>query len=293
MKRFLAILLFAAMLLPLVGCGTANGDPTDDTTQPTETAPEGYLLDEKRNECIVNDAGAITQVNDGNGRAYYQIFVGSFSDSDGDGIGDLQGIMERFDYLNDGDPDSGVSLGVEGIWLSPIFTSPSYHKYDVKDYYEIDPKFGTMEDLQRLIDLCHERGVQIILDLVINHSSRQHPWFQQFATAHANGDTEDEFYDFYSWADTNLPGATYNTVPGCREHYYECNFSGEMPELNFDNEKVRQAMVDVAKFYLDMGVDGFRFDAAKYIYFGDEAGNVDFWNWYMGELRATYRSIQG
>ena len=100
-----------------------------------------------------------------NYRTFYQIFVGSFSDSNNDGIGDLRGIINRMDYLNDGDIHSGKSLGVQGIWLSPIFTSPSYHKYDAQDYYQVDWRFGTEADLKELIDLCHQRNVQVILDL--------------------------------------------------------------------------------------------------------------------------------
>ena len=108
-----------------------------------------------------------------NNRVFYEIFVGSFSDSNGDGVGDLRGILNRLDYLNDGDPDSGLSLGVEGIWLTPVFLSPSYHKYDVTDYYTVDPAFGTMGDLEVLIAACHERGVKHILDLPVNHTGSQ------------------------------------------------------------------------------------------------------------------------
>ena len=284
MKRLTVFLLIFALLLPLAACGDNTGD---DTAKDTSGK---YALDEARNEAIVDDAGVVSMANDGNARVYYQIFVGSFSDSNGDGVGDLRGIIERFDYLNDGDDNSGVSLGVEGIWLSPIFTSPSYHKYDVTDYYEIDPAFGTMEDLQELIELCHSRNVQIILDLVINHTSKKNAWFTAFETAHREGDTESEYYDFYSWSSVNGAGKTYNSISGT-DQYYECNFSGDMPELNFDNEQVRQAMVDVAKYYLDMGVDGFRFDAAKYIYYGEENRNAEFWQWYMGELRAIKPDI--
>ena len=285
MKKCVTMLLIFTILMSVVACGNNTPAPTEPSqpTTPTEPLVQGYPLNDK-GECIVNDGGTITSTNDGSGRVFYQIFVGSFSDSNGDGIGDLRGIINRFDYLNDGDPNSGVSLGVEGIWLSPIFTSPTYHKYDATNYYEIDPDFGTMEDLQELINLCHSRGVQIILDLVINHTAKKHEWFEEFVYAHQMDIRSGKYYDFYSWADTNLPGATYNTIPGTSQ-YYECNFSGDMPELNFDNEDVRQAMVDVAKFYLDMGVDGFRFDAAKYIYYGDESSNSDFWIWYMTELR--------
>ncbi len=297
MKLFLISVLIAAILTSFVGCVTAPITPTQTapTTPTTQATPNldisgKYPLHAQRNEAVINDTGLISAKNNGNARVYYQIFVGSFSDSNGDGIGDLRGIINRFDYLNDGDPNSGLSLGVEGIWLSPIFSSPSYHKYDATNYYKIDPAFGTMEDLQELIDLCHTRNVQIILDLVINHSSRSNKWFQNFVDAHVNGNSENEYYDYYSWVDQKKNGVTYNIINGTSQ-YYECNFSTDMPELNFDNPAVRQAMVDLAKFYLDMGVDGFRFDAAKYIYYGDEPRNVEFWEWYLAELRAIKPDI--
>ena len=279
MKRLIPILLILAMALGITGCANILG-PTQPQNLMDSTGK--YQLDEARNEAILNDFGTITSTNNGNARVYYQIFVGSFSDSNGDGIGDLRGIINRMDYLNDGDPNSGLSLGVEGIWLSPIFTSPSYHKYDCSDYYAVDPKFGTMDDLKELIELCHQRGVQIILDLVINHTATSHIWFQKFKSAHQNFNVDDPYYDFYTFSDTQASG--YHSLSGTSK-YYEGHFSNEMPELNYDNPDVRQAMVDVAKFYLDMGVDGFRFDAAKYIYFGTEQPNADFWIWYMQQLR--------
>ena len=286
MKRIFSLLLTLAMLLGLAGCVTPPAPTTTAPTEPVQMDISGkYPLDKTRNEAILNDFGTITAANSGNARVYYQIFVGSFSDSNGDGLGDLRGIINRFDYLNDGDPNSGMSLGIEGIWLSPIFTSPTYHKYDCNDYYEIDPKFGTMEDLKELVELCHGRGVQIILDLVVNHTSTRHVWFQKFLTAHQNYDDSDPYYDFYTWGTGSQPGRSFHKL-GNTSHFYEGNFSNEMPELNYDNPNVRQAMVDVAKFYLDLGVDGFRFDAAKYIYYGEAERNTDFWDWYMGELRA-------
>jgi glycosidase len=276
MKRVLAWIMMIAILLSFAGCGTKDTGKKDTTGK--------YPLDEKRNEAVINDAGKASDLNVGNANIFYQIFVGSFSDSNGDGTGDLRGIINRMDYLNDGNPDSGVSLGIEGIWLSPIFISPTYHKYDTSDYYKIDPKFGTMEDLKELVDLCHARGVKVILDLVINHTSTQHPWFKAFTEAHRSGNTADKYYNYYSWAvNAGNPG-TWRNISGSAD-YYECNFSGEMPELNYDNEEVRQEMVALAKYYLDLGVDGFRFDAAKYIYYGQESRNVEFWNWYMAELR--------
>lgn len=222
---------------------------------------------------------------DDNFRTFYQIFVGSFSDSNGDGIGDIRGIINRLDYLNDGDINSGKSLGVQGIWLSPIFSSPSYHKYDAKDYYQIDWRFGMENDLVELVELCHERNVKVILDLAINHTSNQHEWFLAFKEARMNGDTENKYYDYYSCvsSDEKVGGIRYQKIAGV-DAWYECNFDSAMPELNYDNPEVRQAVLDVAKYYLELGVDGFRFDAIKYIYYGDTARSVEFWEWYMSEL---------
>ena len=275
MKRLIPIFLILSIVFSLFGCAGGNTDTTaaPETTQTTEPG-----------EVIILDAGTPVPTQTNN-RVFYHIFVGSFSDSNGDGVGDLRGIIERFDYLNDGDDASGKSLGIEGIWLSPIHPSPSYHKYDVKDYYAVDPKFGTLEDLKELIALCHSRNVKLILDLVINHTSSQHPWFLKFREAHVTGNPSDPYYNYYSYAADQSANATFCALPGTSE-YYEGNFSHEMPELNFDNPVVREEMVQVAKFYLDMGIDGFRFDAAKYVYFGEEDRNVEFWQWYMAQLRA-------
>lgn len=223
---------------------------------------------------------------DDNYRTFYQIFVGSFSDSNNDGIGDLRGIINRLDYLNDGNILSGESLGIQGLWLSPIFSSPSYHKYDASDYYQIDWRFGQESDLKELIDLCHQRNMKVILDLAINHTSNKHDWFLQFKQARIDGNTENPYYDFYSCVTTaeKVGGVTYQKIAGV-DCWYECNFSGDMPELNFDNPEVRQAVLNLAKYYLDLGVDGFRFDAVKYIYYGDTARSVEFWEWYMDELQ--------
>ena len=266
MKKLLSILL--ACLL-LTGCASAPAEAEVPTEPP-----------------------AVVDPVDDNYRTYYQIFVGSFSDSNNDGLGDLRGVINRMDYLNDGDIHSGSDLGVQGIWLSPIFSSPSYHKYDVKDYYEVDWRFGTEEDLKELIALCKERNVQLILDLVINHTSSEHPWFLEFKQARIDGDTENPYYDYYSGAAEaeKLPGVTYQKIAGC-DYWYECNFSTVMPELNFDNPAVREEVVKLAKYYLDLGVSGFRFDAVKYVYFGDTARSVDFWAWYMEQLRAIKPDI--
>ena len=224
---------------------------------------------------------------DDNYRTFYQIFVGSFSDSNGDGIGDLRGIINRMDYLNDGDISKGNDLGVQGLWLSPIFISPTYHKYDTSDYYTIDPKFGTEQDLKELVEICHQRNVKVILDLVLNHTSDQHLWFKEFVKSRRNGDASNKYYDYYSCAtaDERVGGRTYQKISGVN-CYFECNFVGAMPELNYDNPEVKEEMLNVAKYYLNLGIDGFRFDAIKYIYYGDTKASADFWDWYMDELRS-------
>jgi len=272
MKRILHLVL---ILLLLGACG----EKTD--------ASGAYKLSKTGEAILTGEAFQDAAASEDNNRVFYEIFVGSFSDSNGDGIGDLQGILNRMDYLNDGDPASGLSLGVEGLWLTPIFKSLSYHKYDVNDYYEIDPSFGTMEDLQALIEACHSRGMKLILDLPINHTGPLNPWFMDFRSAHRSGDTTDPYYDFFCYyhAGESAPaGRSFAQLSGT-DDYYECNFSGDMPELNFDTPEVRQAVLDVAKYYLELGVDGFRFDAAKYIFFGDNVKSAAFWQWYIGELK--------
>ena len=152
--HLLTLLLVLALMVSMTACNRQPEETDPSTQQPTE---EEYV--------------PVLDPVDDNYRTFYQIFVGSFSDSNNDGIGDLRGVINRFDYLNDGDMNSETSLGVQGIWLSPIFSSPSYHKYDASNYYEIDWRFGTESDLKELIELCHSRNVKIILDLAINHTA--------------------------------------------------------------------------------------------------------------------------
>ena len=265
MKR--TICLLAALAVLAVSAGAAA------TAENTESEAEGVVFHD----------GWDTRDNH---LVFYEIFVGSFSDSDGDGTGDLRGIINRMDYLNDGDPASGRSLGVEGIWLTPVFLSPSYHKYDVSDYYTIDPAFGTMDDLKELTGLCHARGVKLILDLPLNHTGADHPWYARFLEAHRRGRTTDRYYNYYRWAPAGEPlppaGRFMEAADGLM---VEANFSDRMPELNFDNPLVRKAVLDIGKYYLELGVDGFRFVAAKYPYYGDHERNAAFWGWYTGELK--------
>ena len=198
----------------------------------------------------------------------YQIYPRSFQDSNGDGIGDLPGIISRLDHLNDGTPSS---LGVDGIWLSPFYRSPMKDfGYDVADYCDVDPIFGSLADVDRLLSEAHRRGIHVIVDLVPNHTSDQHPWFE--AARSSRGDPK---RDWYRWADPRPGGGPPNnwrsvfrrvgsawTLDRRTGQYYLHHFLPEQPDLNWWNEAVREAMDGVMRFWLDRGVDGFRVDVA-------------------------------
>ncbi len=218
-------------------------------------------------------------------RVYYEIFVGGFSDSDKDGMGDLRGIINRLDYLNDGDFSSGKSLGVTGLWLMPIMHSPSYHKYDVRDYKSVDPAYGTLDDFKELADKADERGINIIIDLVLNHTSVYHDWFRDAKQAVKDGNMTSPYLEYYTLVtqEEKIPGRTYYPFEG--NLFYEGNFSSQMPELNMDSDLVRAEIVSILEFWFDLGVSGFRLDATKYVYYNEHDKNISFWNWFMEEVK--------
>lgn len=186
----------------------------------------------------------------------YQIFPYAFADSNDDGIGDLNGITQNLDYLSE-------TLGVDCIWLTPIHPSPSYHKYDVTDFYRIDSIFGTMTHYQTLLDQAEEQGIRVLMDLVINHTSTQHPWFINASIGPAAS-----YHDFYRWITADeLANYTDKSSWYLKNGlYYFASFWSEMPELNYENPLVRAEIKKILEFWLDKGVDGFRIDAAKHIY---------------------------
>ncbi|MDJ0993816.1 MAG: alpha-amylase family glycosyl hydrolase [Dinoroseobacter sp.] len=197
------------------------------------------------------------------GAVIYQIYPRSFQDANGDGIGDLLGIVERMPYI--------ASLGVDAIWISPFFTSPMKDfGYDVSDYCDVDPMFGTLADFDVLIDTAHRFGLRVMIDLVLSHTSDQHPWFEQSRASRTNDKA-----DWYVWADPKPDGTVPNnwlSVFGGsawhwdarREQYYLHNFLISQPDLNFHNPDVQDALCDVARFWLDRGVDGFRLDTINF-----------------------------
>jgi glycosidase len=262
MKKIFLIVLILIAGITLMAC---NSNPT--------------------NEYIIKDRSLKAELSDDLYRVYYEIFVGSFSDSDADGYGDLQGIINRFNYLNDGDDNSGKSLGIEGIWLMPIMPSPSYHKYDVTDYMDIDKNYGTIEDFKEFTALAKERDVSVIIDLVLNHTSNQHPWFKDAKTAVQTGDLDNKYIGYYTLVTENQKESGKRYYPFAGELFYEGNFSSSMPELNLDNEDLRQEIIEIVQFWYDNGVTGFRLDAAKYPYLYDEEKNIEFWNWFVVECK--------
>ena len=220
----------------------------------------------------------------------YEVFVYSFADSDGDGIGDLQGLQEHLDYINDGSTDIDEDLGCDMIWLMPVFPSPTYHKYDVTDYLAIDPQYGDMEDFDALVSSCHERGVRLILDLPLNHTSVDHPWFRE-AAGYLRGLPEgaepaaDEcpYVDYYHFSRER--GNGYEPLEGTG-WYYEARFWSGMPDLNLDLPAVREAIADITGFWLSHGADGFRLDAVTSYYSEDKAANIDFLAWLNKAVKA-------
>lgn len=214
----------------------------DDTQVEATVIPTSYEVDEQ------------------DGTVFYEIFVRAFYDSDGDGIGDLNGVTAKLDYLQE--------LGVGGIWLMPILGNNSYHGYDTTDYYSIHPEYGTEEDLKNLIQEAHARNIKVVMDLVLNHSGANHPWFQE-----ALNNKESKYRDWYQFAEVNAKVrsdsaagtvAWHKTADG--KEKYLAIFSDNMPDFDFDNPEVRAELINVGKHWLATGLDGYRLDAAKHIY---------------------------
>ncbi|MDI6873914.1 alpha-amylase family glycosyl hydrolase [Candidatus Solincola sp.] len=200
----------------------------------------------------------------------YQVAVPSFRDSDGDGYGDLRGLLEKLDYLNDG---TLRSLGVDAVWLTPIFDSPwADFGYDVRDYYTIHPRLGDLDLFRELLEQCHRRGIKVILDMVLNHTSEEHPWFVESRSSRDNPKR-----DWYIWRDGRAPGKPPNRWRAVVEgsawewdertgQYYYHAFLSQQPDLNWRNPEVKEEMFRVCRYWLDRGVDGFRLDLINFLF---------------------------
>ncbi|MDF2456447.1 MAG: alpha amylase catalytic region [Cytophagaceae bacterium] len=226
-----------------------------------------------------------------NDAVFYEVFVRSFKDNNGDGQGDLKGLIEKLDYLNDGNPATHTDLGVTAIWLMPIQQSPSYHGYDVTDYRTVEADYGSNQDFKDFMVAAHSRGIKVIIDYVMNHTSSQHPWFTNSV---ASLDNKRDWYVWQNPKPTNIGpwGQTVWHTKSAGNNYYGI-FWSEMPDLNYNTPEVKTEMFDIARFWLeDMDVDGFRLDAVKYI---DEDGTtledtpetIQFWK----DFRTSYKSV--
>ena len=218
-----------------------------------------YIGEGSTNEISFDYGTSDLELPDDNYRNYYEIFVYSFYDSNGDGIGDLKGVTEKLDYVAD--------MGFNGIWLMPIFPSPTYHKYDATDYMAVDEQYGTIEDFDELIEEAHKRGINIIIDLAINHTSSQHPWFKDAVKyLRSLEDGQEPDYDvcpyaaYYHFAHEPADSTWYN-INGSDKWYYEGSFWSEMPDLDLSCEALWVELEKTADFWIDHGVDGFRMDA--------------------------------
>jgi alpha-amylase len=227
-----------------------------------------------------------------NDAVFYEIFVRSFYDSNGDGIGDIPGLINKLDYLNDGDPNTISDLGVTAIWLMPIFPASSYHGYDVTDFTAVNPDYGTLEEFKNLVEEAHKRGIKIIMDFPLNHTSDQHEWFQKSAAFDSN------YRDYYIWeaSNPNYKGPLNETVwfPGKESGFYYGIFNAGMPDLNYKNPKVTEEIQRASEFWVkETGVDGFRLDAAQYLVEEktrqDNTGLTHEW---LENFRKFYKSLQ-
>jgi len=279
------ILAAAIMLLVgsfLTGCSADITEETDTVVEaitagispvPTETALPPVIT----SSVLLNDINTC-----------YSLFPIAFADSNGDGLGDINGIRENLEYLK-------YDLGVDCIWLNPVHPSPSYHKYDVTDYYAIDPQLGTMEDYENLIAEMHELDMYLVMDFVVNHTSSEHPWFQ------AAKNNDEEYRDYYRWL-TSDELAEYHTTSNwysAGDSYYYAGFWSEMPELNLENEKVREELMNIADYWIEKGVDGFRIDAARHLYdnaeypegFDTLDANITFYNELSNHVKSVNENV--
>ncbi|MDE7108130.1 MAG: hypothetical protein K2O39_07395, partial [Clostridiales bacterium] len=290
---FVALCAATSIGVSMIACG-GGGDntpnvPMSGPTYTTATPTNTYEYNIPQDYC----------------RTYYEIFVRSFADGNGDGIGDLQGLIDNLDYLNDGDDSTTTDLGINGIWLMPIHQSSTYHKYNVADYYSIDSEYGSMKDFEALVAACDERDIWLQMDLVLNHTSDEHEWFRaaveeaQFGLEPDDPDAVNmQKYNFVHQEKAPFDGMTWRKVNGTSDYWYVGNFSTDMPDLNLANTEVRAEIENIVEFWLNKGVHSFRLDAVPSA-FGTpsnasfSAANKEFWTWFNAMCAQKGEEVYG
>ena len=292
--RCACLLIAAALLAGLLAAparGQATINPEAATPTPMVTTPAPSAGTRKSPTGWWTDA------------VFYQVFVRSFNDSRigakaNDGIGDIQGLIDKLDYLNDGKNNPATSMGVKAIWLLPMSESPTYHGYDTTDYFKVESDYGTNEDFKRLVDECHKRGIRVVIDLVLNHHSDKHEWFTRAI------DPKSPYHDWYIWNDKDPAWKgpwnqkvwhRVNPPSGKNSLFYYGIFSSRMPDLNYRNADVTKQMDEVVRFWLeDMRVDGFRLDAIRHlIEDGKVQENTPGTHAWLKQFNAKYKAIKG
>lgn len=289
-KKLISILFCVCLVCSMGGCQKTPSSLQEENT--IEEAGEEEIEEKATKEysSLFGASNEPLHVIDDNYRTYYEVFLYSFYDSDGDGIGDLKGLTQKLDYINDGDDSTDTDMGFNGIWLMPIMKSTTYHKYDVVDYYSIDEEYGTMEDFKELIAQCDKRGIKVIVDMPFNHTSSQHEWFQSALNSLQTENCGQEecnveglckkhnkYCNYYNFTQEKNSDIYYET--GTEGWYYEGGFWAQMPDLNLENEELRKDLEDVMQFWLDLGVGGFRLDAVGEYYSGATLKNVEVLRW--------------
>lgn len=263
-KIFLVFLLIMiASVYVMSGC-TGNNKKTDNN--PVEEVWNGISHE---GENIIDDKYGTT----------YQILLYTFCDSDGDGIGDINGLISKLDYIKD--------LGFDSIWLLPFNQSNTYHKYDVVDYYSVDKEYGTMEDFENLVKECDSRNIDIYMDFVINHTSAKNQWFidacnylKELPAGSEPDAKECPYVDYYNFKQATSTPSNYHKVAGTTDWYYECVFWDQMPDLNLDSDAVKKEIENIASFWIDKGIKGFRLDAALHYFEGNPDKSTEALKWF-------------
>lgn len=289
-KKLISILFCISLICSMGGCQKAPSSLQEESTvkENSETVTEENNAQEYSS--LFGASQQQLNVIDDNYRTYYEVFLYSYYDSNGDGIGDLRGLIEKLDYINDGDDNTDTDMGFNGIWLMPIMKSTTYHKYDVVDYYSIDEEYGTIEDFKDLIAECDKRGIKVIVDMPFNHTSDKHEWFlsalnslkvedcgQEECSVEGLCKKHNKYCSYYNFSQEKLSDIYCET--GTEGWYYEGKFSNQMPDLNLENEELRKDLENIMQFWLDLGVGGFRMDAVGEYYSGATLKNVEVLRW--------------